>query len=881
MYKTKIKDPMKHLRQRTKTQRANAAILSILTVLSPLQVFGSVLAPIDLGEYFFEVYATAQKPAFSGPVERALKKEQEDFVGSGDYNFFSKKTEITWNVWAGDNITGNSVHSKDKDLTLTAEKGSFVLSPEAVASGGFGSAVVAGFKTSVQISAGESIVLNIPTPPEDQKDHLSDHLSIALGEGSTASLKAKNIIVYGSIGWMPGAQAALKASESVHIALSEQKRNSDPHPILVFDSSFIIDAPTVVIDRDVSVTQMSNKYHSFVQIGMDRGIETKDILFRGHVLVGAGTSFKAGSSNSIAFEKTLTIHEGAKADIESRHISIDELKFHGNGGLASLAVLPEGSLSFSRPVTVKDGAKLNISLENSRLTGAVFTDDQTGSGGSFISLGAGSVWQNAMHSNVTELKVSEGAVIEVGSEKGFRPLQIQQLKGSCATFYLPGGRAGSINLTQGGQGVHSVYLGTSGASITETKLVQHVFSYDDSRPNPRRARFILANDGLVDAGPYQYKLDLQPVDYGDRRVWLITAEKEEKPTSPVFPPDSNGPSENPDVPLSVPGGVPVTPPTGPDNSQNPPVPDGLSRTGQTVLSVVSSGASVVQYLSSLADLRERTGEIRRGSSDGAYVLGRYEKGRFDPYAGVHSKLRYTTVSLGTDKKIDPNWIVGAQVGFTDGDVRVKGGAGKTDIHSIGGKAYLTWFDENAYVDTVLTFNRHKQKIRAHLMEGTSVHAPYHNLGFGISSEGGIRFNFLKNQDGSNWFIEPQVQLSYYRLLGEDLSFSHGMKVKIDDSDSLNMRLGLTAGRSFNRPDGQNVGNLYVKAGVNHDFLGKTKIRMNEFDFKTRSLGTRFYFGVGGELVIGNQWKAFAQIGGEHGNRLNVDLSCKAGIKYSF
>lgn len=463
MYKTKIKDPMKHLRQRTKTQRANAAILSILTVLSPLQVFGSVLAPIDLGEYFFEVYATAQKPAFSGPVERALKKELEDFVGSGDYNFFSKETEITWNVWAEGNITGNSVHSKDKDLTLTAEKGSFVLSPEAVASGGFGSAVVAGFKSSVQISAGESIVLNRPAHPEDQKDHLS----IALGEGSTASLKAKNIIVNGSIGWMPGAQAALKASESVHIALSEQKRNSDPHPILVFDSSFIIDAPTVVIDRDVSVTQMSNKYHSFVQIGMDRGIETKDILFRGHVLVGAGTSFMAGSSNSIAFKKTLTIHEGAEAYIGSRHISIDELKFHGNGGLAWLTVLPKGSLSFSRPVTVKDGAELKISLgENSRLTGAVFTDDQTGSGGSFISLGAGSVWQNAMHSNVTELKVSEGAVIEVGSKKGFHPLQIQQLKGSCATFYLPGGRAGSINLTQGGEGVHSVYLGTSGASIT-------------------------------------------------------------------------------------------------------------------------------------------------------------------------------------------------------------------------------------------------------------------------------------------------------------------------------------------------------------------------------------------------------------------------------
>lgn len=124
----------------------------------------------------------------------------------------------------------------------------------------------------------------------------------------------------GSIGWMgAGAQAALKASESVHIALSEQKRNSVHHPLWVFDSSFIIDAPTVVIDRDVSVTQMGDEYHSFVQIGMDQksGIETKDILFRGRVLVGARTSFEAGSSNSIAFEKTLTIHEGAEADIRA------------------------------------------------------------------------------------------------------------------------------------------------------------------------------------------------------------------------------------------------------------------------------------------------------------------------------------------------------------------------------------------------------------------------------------------------------------------------------------------------------------------------------------------------------------------------------------
>lgn len=82
---------MKHLRQRTKTQRANAAILSILTVLSPLQVFGSVLAPIDLGEYFFEVYATAQKPAFSGPVERARRNWKTSLAQEITISFLKKR----------------------------------------------------------------------------------------------------------------------------------------------------------------------------------------------------------------------------------------------------------------------------------------------------------------------------------------------------------------------------------------------------------------------------------------------------------------------------------------------------------------------------------------------------------------------------------------------------------------------------------------------------------------------------------------------------------------------------------------------------------------------------------------------------------------------
>lgn len=862
---------MKHPRKIIKAQTANAVLLSLFTAFSPSQVFGSSFASTDANEYLFKEYVPNHKRIHSAPIEHVLRKELEDFVGKGDYVFFSQETEITWNVWTEGNILGNSVATHGKNLIFKADKGSFVLTPESVSVKGFGSAVQVGYQDSVHISAGEKIILNKPQP--GVLDGHKDPYSITLGEGASAFLEAKEIILYGSIGWMgAGSKAELKASESVQI-LTEKEKHSGLFPLWIFDGALIIDAPTVMINRDILVSNLDEGYETYVHIGLDerKELKTRDVLFGGEITVRAQSTLKAKSSDSMIFDKALLIDGSGKVEIESRNIALKKLNFQQTGGSASFTVLPEGSLKFADAVSVINGARLDITLgERSVLNGAVFTDFQEGKGGSYISLGAGSIWQNAMRSNVTELTVSEGAVIEVGSDKGLRPLEIQSLKGTGAAFYLPGGRAGSIRQSGDAEGVHSVYLGTSGASLTETKLVHHVFSFDDALPSANRSEFVLGNGGLVEAGPFQYKLDIQPVEYEDQRVWLITSEKEEKPIFPVFPPnDSTVPPLDPGETPSIPAPAPEVPEVG------------LSRSGKTVLSVVGSGAAVVQYLSSLADLQERTGELRRGASDGAYVLGRYEKGRFASYSSVGNRLRYSTVSFGTDKKIDQNWIIGAQLGMTDGNIRVEGDAGKTDIHSFGGKAYLTWFKEDAYVDTVLTFNRHKQKMRANLMEGTTAHAAYHNFGFGISSEGGIRFNFLENANGSAWFIEPQAQLSYYRLLGEDFSFSHGMKVKVNSSDSLNMRVGLAAGRAFNSPDGQRTGSLFVKAGVNHDFLGKTKIRMNEFDFKTRSLGTRFYFGVGGEYAFGNQWKAFAQIGGEHGNRLNVDFSCKAGIKYTF
>ncbi len=56
------------------------------------------------------------------------------------------------------------------------------------------------------------------------------------------------------------------------------------------------------------------------------------------------------------------------------------------------------------------------------------------------------------------------------------------------------------------------------------------------------------------------------------------------------------------------------------------------------------------------------------------------------------------------------------------------------------------------------------------------------------------------------------------------------------ANSLNGRIGIDVGKSFNDADGKALGQIYLKGGVNHEFLGKSVIQMNEFSLKTILLG---------------------------------------------
>ena len=125
-------------------------------------------------------------------------------------------------------------------------------------------------------------------------------------------------------------------------------------------------------------------------------------------------------------------------------------------------------------------------------------------------------------------------------------METETLKGNGAVFYLTAGSTGSLNISKSSEGKHAFLLGSSGVSLANTGYLYHIAVNDDSPNSLDKATFSLANDGIIDAGPYMYKLGLYPFKKGDSRVWAILGTQSLKPVLPDNPETPTDPSEPPD-----------------------------------------------------------------------------------------------------------------------------------------------------------------------------------------------------------------------------------------------------------------------------------------------------------------------------------------------
>ena len=246
-------------------------------------------------------------------------------------------------------------------------------------------------------------------------------------------------------------------------------------------------------------------------------------------------------------------------------------------------------------------------------------------------------------------------------------------------------------------------------------------------------------------------------------------------------------------------------------------------------------------------------------------------------------------SIGYDwlisKTGQSRWIAGMQIRSAHADQDVNGRwGGYGNLDSTGGGLYATWLhDDGWYMDTVATVDWYNHEIRTTMQDGTRVHDDRSSYGLGLSLEAGRRIDFAFSNEGrDHWFVEPQLQLSYFWVKGGDFTASNGMSIEQDDMDSLTGRAGFVLGKKLSLDDeGTCYIQPYVKAGLNYEFLGDQEAHFNHVRMTSELEGTRGYYGAGVDWQATDTLCFYIQAEREHGEHFEREYNVSAGLKWQF
>ena len=119
------------------------------------------------------------------------------------------------------------------------------------------------------------------------------------------------------------------------------------------------------------------------------------------------------------------------------------------------------------------------------------------------------------------------------------------------------------------------------------------------------------------------------------------------------------------------------------------------------------------------------------------------------------------------------------------------------------------FDNNWFIDATFKYGWLNNEYDINY-QGFEYNGDFDTTAYAVSAEVGKRFSLTEN-----FFLEPQVQVTFSQVLGEKYTTSNGIRVDLDDFSSLITRAGLLAGVNF----ADNRGMAYFRASYLYDFDG--------------------------------------------------------------
>lgn len=317
----------------------------------------------------------------------------------------------------------------------------------------------------------------------------------------------------------------------------------------------------------------------------------------------------------------------------------------------------------------------------------------------------------------------------------------------------------------------------------------------------------------------------------------------------------------------------------------------------------TSSGQALAYLADLEDLRKRLGEVRYGAQDGGWVKVFTKKDSVNTSGAAGLQQETNGFNIGVDRLVKADetqaWLLGGAFRYSKSDqdgLGVKSSTGKLYEYSL--KSYATWMSDNgSYADLVAQIGRYEQKLDGLNNTGTaSSHASYNTVGYGLSAELGHMFSFGDSVDDRHWynhfFVEPQIQLSYFHIKGQDYTTSTGLSVSQGNANFLTGRAGLVLGKKFNYGTVDDLDRRFFQigllGGVKHEFLGGDQtISYTGVDGGKASVragdiaGTRFYYGVNFDWQMTENFRLYAQANREEGDHYTKDFDVSIGGKLLF
>ncbi|OLA92526.1 MAG: hypothetical protein BHW60_08325 [Sutterella sp. 54_7] len=275
-------------------------------------------------------------------------------------------------------------------------------------------------------------------------------------------------------------------------------------------------------------------------------------------------------------------------------------------------------------------------------------------------------------------------------------------------------------------------------------------------------------------------------------------------------------------------------------------------------------------------LSQRLGDLRGNlQSAGAWarVYGTDSKYKKDVSADVKSNA----VQVGGDVVIDGKWVLGAAFSYTDTRSDYDNGDAESDMYSLA--AYASgFFDCGGYVDVVGRAGRLSSDVSLATgsLSGGVFSASYDNTAFGLSTEVGYRYPFA-----DIFYVEPQVEVAYGYILGEDYSSSNGVTVSQDDFQSLTGRIGFRAGAEM--AEGASI---YATVSVNHEFLGDVDATVTPAAGVARKLSdsldsTWVSYGLGAQFDTSKNLSFYGVLERSSGSDYAEDFKYSVGMRWNF